>query len=383
MLVVLYLVGAWCLVGVSADSGHRAMGRLQWCDPLCICNKQTNEEVQCFQRLQLLTLVGIPAWKGEYLEENEWYLEEKLFWCNDVCLCHKNSKKEFECTDEQSLVNFINDTIGDGYFYDTDVDEGEDEEQRQQAVTEDTLMMHHAVTEEIVVRSAETEEDREDTEHRRRSERRKNRRHRKQNRKRKGDAATTVGPTERDAETLPQPEPEPEPEFTPYQEPEPTPHQEPEPTPYQEPTEPTEPTSTSNSTTPSPYLLNRDETEAPWSGEQETAEPLPKQEAVAASPAITAMQPPTRRQPFPSTEEPYTPRVDNINPRAQPVLEVPKEKKTMASKVSQDLDELGSTVLEIQSHVVLNQRILFVTVALAGIAMLGYVTTVLQVRYIA
>ncbi|KAK4320228.1 hypothetical protein Pmani_008879 [Petrolisthes manimaculis] len=373
MLGIVYVVGVWCLVGAFADPGHRAMGRLYWCEnPLCICSTQTNEQVQCYDRQQLYTLIGLPQRKRKTLVRINWKLEEKLIWCSDVCLCHKDTNKEFDCMDEQSLVSFINNTIGDSYFYnmDTEVEEGVEPEPEPE--TEEMVVMQPVVTEEtVMVLPDVTEEDSEESEHRKRSERRKNRRQRKQKRRREEEAATT----EHDAEALPEPEPEPEsePEPIPPQEPEPTPLHEPEPTAYQE---PTQPAYTRSSTTPSPPLLNRGQTEAPWSGEQDMGEPLPKQEAVAASPAITAMQPPTRRQPFPSTVQPYTPRVslrevDIINPKAEPVLEVPIEKKTMATKVSQDLDGLATTVLEIQSHVVLNQRILFVTMALAAIAMLG------------
>ena len=54
-----------------------------------------------------------------------------------------------------------------------------------------------------------------------------------------------------------------------------------------------------------------------------------------------------------------------------PVYEVPMQRKTMAGKVSEDLKQITEDVQHIRSDVVFNQRILLVTVGVAGVAMLG------------
>ncbi|XP_071542310.1 uncharacterized protein [Panulirus ornatus] len=111
---------------------------------------------------------------------------------------------------------------------------------------------------------------------------------------------------------------------------------------------------------------------------EESPEPLLRQEAVSASPTLTTIHLQLSRQALPTTaasaytthestaEEPHSTAA-----KVTPVREVPMERKTVASEVSQDLDELGRAVMQIKSDVILNQRILLVTVAVAGTAMLG------------
>lgn len=129
---------------------------------------------------------------------------------------------------------------------------------------------------------------------------------------------------------------------------------------------------------------------------------LPKQEAINSNPMVTAMRPPNRRyHHFGTTEstnfEPHSPNERHLqepNPRMQesvhsdyqhqhnfesvdpssepnPELEVPVQRKTVAGRVSEDLEQITEDVQQIRSDVVFNQRILLVTVAVAGVAMLG------------
>lgn len=333
---------AWQLVGAAAgEPGQSVMGGLYWCNTMCVCLSKTQSQVQCFERRDIYNLLGFTDRMTRRLLKANFTLESTVHWCNDLCLCHK-SKREFKCIEEEDLNQFINRTIGDMYFYNTGDEVPPEESSRE---------------EEVVL---DQEERVEEAEHNKRSEKRRNRKNRKpkKNARAREEDITTEAP-------IPEAEPEPtttqqvimlETTTTPLT---------------------TSPLTTTLETSPPPDLpqLQEDSEE-----EEEEAEMLPKQEAVAASPAVTALQPPTRRQPFPtsvsarpppphaSTKASHTPAAP---PKVSAVLEVPVERKTVASEVSQDLDELGSTVMQIKDDVVLNQRILLVTVAVAGIAMLG------------
>lgn len=321
---VLFLVVTWGCLGALAETG--VMGRLSWCKTLCICETETNREVQCFQEDEIYQLLNFSARSVKRLRRTNWTLEGNVDWCSELCLCNTETSKEFKCTEPGQLTQLILDRIGNTYFLELEENSYIKREEERSV-------------DEVEEEQAELDQE---VGHRKRSERKKNRKNKKPRKNQKH---------RHPSEEEPQQEPDSEPEA------------EPEPT-YADVQLPALPTHTP--TDNYEYVVD----------EVEVIEQLPKQEAVAASPAVTALQPPTRQGQILSTAESYTPRassreVEGLSPRIQPVVEVPKEKKTVASMVSQDLDDLGSTVRNIKNDVMLNQRILLVTVAIAGVAMLG------------
>lgn len=434
------MVAAWCLVGVLAEPGTSVLNELFWCNTLCVCRAKTQVEVQCFDRKQLYNLLGFSEKMVRRLERNNWEMETQVHWCNDLCLCHTKNNREFQCVQEHSLVQFITETVGDRYFLYTEepedqikaveevqpvgeegpvkqpAEEGnlaeeegpverpveeenpveqpvekessrEEEPQVEEEISiekekpeqeESPVEDEYPVEEEHPLESEQTveegqplederpveeevsdeKEEIEKIEHAKRSERRKNKKTRKPKKiHRKKDHNP---PVEEDVAVSPTAGAVPEPTTEHVSAPDPT-----MPLPTTTPSQPAHISAHQNQ----PLI-------------EEEAELLPKQEAVAASPAVTAMQPPTRRQPFPTlatatTAPPHTQHATTyeedpvIPPKVSPVLEVPMERKTVATEVSQDLEELSDAVMQIKSDVVLNQRILLVTVAVAGIAMLG------------
>ncbi|XP_066972143.1 proteoglycan 4-like [Macrobrachium rosenbergii] len=378
-------------------SGEGVMGRLNWCKTLCMCTDAMHVEVKCFGRGDIYQLLDVKKIQVIRLERANWQLENQLLWCNDTCLCHQHdNQKIFKCVEEDVLKQFISDKIGDEYFYDEE--EGDAEELPQDVAAE--------------------EEIRETEQRRRQEERRKNRaKNRKQRKRIKSKqelstttttvaaTSTTASPTTTEImeiwSTLPA-----EVVVTTTQEPVEVDHH---PGSFWQAPPSTPSVHASDLMTPSPnlgtvddsddlsfptpeptiYAATQDPPEEEYPKEEEEEEMddyviedyavesglLPKQEAVAASPAVTAMQPPTRRQPFPPTTSSHTARgeVETLTPKVSAVKEVPVQRKTVASEVSQDLDELENAVMDIKSDVVLNQRILLVTVVVAGIAMLGVI----------
>ncbi|XP_053646373.1 probable serine/threonine-protein kinase irlD [Cherax quadricarinatus] len=330
---------ALCVVGVSPQPSESGKEALHWCSTMCMCRYETQVAVRCFEPSEMYEFLGISKKIAMKMAKHNWTLDAKVYWCKDLCLCHSDNNREFQCVEEDDITYLITDYIGDMYFYHT----------VQQLVEEERHMEERTVTRE----ETEAAENR-------RSERKK----KKKDQKPRKNVRTTEAPA---------PEPEPEPTLKQVSLPTTT-----STTTTTTTTTPSTTITTTLTTTPSqpvqlPSRMNDPAIEQPEAGE---AELLPKQEAVAASPAVTAMQPPTRRQPFPPTATAYIPHastreVITTPPKVSAVLEVPVERKTVASEVSQDLTELGSTVLEIRNDVVLNQRILFVTVVIASIAMLG------------
>lgn len=311
---------AWGSAGALAQSS--VMGRLSWCSTLCMCETATNTEVQCFEEDDVYQLLDFDDRAVARVKKAHWSLASSVQWCNDMCLCNIVTGKEFSCTQPGKIIQLIANRIGTEYFM----------------PEEDSEIIHE--TERSV------DEDEEMAPRKRTGRKnKKNGKPKKGRRKHKNQSEDTPEP-----EPEPEPQPEPEPEV---------------------PTTSVTPTTTVDTPTSTSFTYHHEDDveEIDVHGHHE---PLPRQEAVAASPAVTAMQTPSRR-PLPySTAKSYTPpELEGLSPRVQPVVEVPKEKKTMASMVSQDLDDLGTTVRNIKNDVMLNQRILLVTVAIAGIAMLG------------
>ncbi|XP_063589101.1 uncharacterized protein LOC134766228 [Penaeus indicus] len=311
MLLALLSAAAASLVpGALAVPGERSavMGDLHWCSTLCLCHN--GMEMQCFDRSQIYTLLKINSHYAMKLERAQWLLEERVHWCNDLCLCHTGNNKEFQCIEESTLEEFIGESVDGALLYSTRPREeaaAVDEADQQEEAKSVRKRKRQRKNKKRVREDEEEEEALEDT----------------------AASAYTSSPPHEDAPAA-------------------------------------------HTTTPLPAAAQ------PSPAEPEgDAELLPKQEAVAASPAVTAMQPPTRRQPFPPTppathaSHASTREGGSPAPEVSAVREVPVERKTVALEVSQDLDKLGSDVKQIRSDVVLNQRILLVTVAVAGIAMLG------------
>lgn len=323
-------------VGALADSSHKVMGRLSWCttNTLCMCETETNATVHCYEEDDVFEILGVSTRQVSRLRRTNWSLQTKVYWCSDLCLCNIQTGKNFKCAEPGVLTQLIVNNIGTEYFI-TPNGESDIKQETERSVDqlEDPSLDHEA-------------------DHRGKAGRKKNRKNnRKKNQRQKHRKHSS------DLQAEPEPEPEPQ------AEPEPDVHT----TTMLPPVD----------SWPTAELFSQGQTNE---GEDikatEEPEPLPRQEAVAASPAVTALQPPTRQMLPYSTAESYTPRasprdVEGLPPRVQPVVEVPKEKKTMASRVSQDLDDLDTTVRNIKNDVMLNQRILLVTVAIAGVAMLG------------
>nr|XP_027214274.1 LOW QUALITY PROTEIN: uncharacterized protein LOC113807262 [Penaeus vannamei] len=319
MLALLWAATALSLApGALAVPGERSavMGDLYWCSTLCMCRTGTQMQLQCFDRSQIYSLLMISEHYASKLTRSNWLLEERVHWCNDLCLCHTGSNKEFQCVDESKLEEFIGEAV-------------------------DGSLLYSARPQEEAAEDEAAPQEEAEAEHRRRSEERKRKRQRK-NKKRvreDEDEEEALEDTAASAHTS---------------------------------SPPHEDAPAAHTTTPVPAAAQ------PSPAEPEgDAELLPKQEAVAASPAVTAMQPP-RAPPAVHAHAARHPRLARLHaeggspaPEVSAVREVPVERKTVALEVSQDLDELGSAVLQIRSDVVLNQRILLVTVAVAGIAMLG------------
>lgn len=319
MLALLWAATALSLApGALAVPGERSavMGDLYWCSTLCMCRTGTQMQLQCFDRSQIYSLLMISEHYASKLTRSNWLLEERVHWCNDLCLCHTGSNKEFQCVDESKLEEFIGEAV-------------------------DGSLLYSARPQEEAAEDEAAPQEEAEAEHRRRSEERKRKRQRKNKKRVREDDDEEDAPEDTAASAHTS-------------------------------SPPHEDAPAAHTTTPVPAAAQ------PSPAEPEgDAELLPKQEAVAASPAVTAMQPPARRQPYtptpPATHASHasTREGGSPAPEVSAVREVPVERKTVALEVSQDLDELGSAVLQIRSDVVLNQRILLVTVAVAGIAMLG------------
>lgn len=329
---IAFLMLAWGSASALAQSG--VMGRLSWCSTLCMCETATKTEVQCFEEDDVYQLLDFDDRAVARMRRvDSWSLESRVLWCTDMCLCNIQTGKQFSCTQPHKIMQLIANRIGTEYFMPEEDSEIIHETER--SVDEDEGMAPRKKS---------------------RGGRKKNKNRNPKNKPRK----------HRKSEATQEPEPEPEP-TQPEPEPEPELHI---------PTTSVTPMTTVDTPTSTSVTYHHEE-DAEEIDVHEHHEPLPRQEAVAASPAI---QTPSRR-PLPySTAESYTPpELEGLSPRVQPVVEVPKEKKTVASMVSQDLDDLGSTVRNIKNDVMFNQRILLVTVAIAGIAMLGVLILAIMV----
>lgn len=314
------VLAAWCLVSTLAEHGKSVIDGIYWCNTLCVCRTGTQMEVQCFQWTQLYDLMVSTESEAGGLERDDWLLEGQAHWCTEVCLCNTNNVSQIKCVQKKALIQLVTDHIGDWYLHGTE---------------EDLLEEDRTLGERIL----EQEEEREEVRYRKKSEKRRNRKNRKPKKKVREKEGAVIH-VENETETEPM---------------------------------------TEHALAPSPTIpslpLNisarQNETEI-----EETVELLSMQEAASASPTMTT-QPSISLQNLTTTAAsasttPESSRESHTTAvKVSPVREVPMERKTVASEVSQDLDELGSAIMQIKSDVILNQRILLVTVAIAGTALLG------------
>ncbi|CAL4107373.1 unnamed protein product [Meganyctiphanes norvegica] len=324
-------------IGVEQE---RYMGDLTWCpESMCLCQIATYSEVNCFENEQIYQLLGFNGTKLLKIRRQKLNLPEHFHWCNDLCLCHNKNKMKFQCVTKENLYVFIRDTIG-----------------------EEKLGEHRLL--EVV---EEVEEDLEFVEEPV-SHKRKKKGKRKGSKKRKHHIHATTVPSMLEEEfdlveltsplatVPPQFEPEP-PRFetiAPIFEPD-TPRLEPE-APWFEPFE-------SFTTTTDSVVFGE-------------VDGLPKQEAHASSPSVTAHSAPIRKQSRMPVSDGDSPQVSTREtdlgpPKVSPIREYPLERKTVAGEVSQDLEELSDAVSKIEDDIILNQRLLLVTCIVAAIAMIG------------
>ena len=287
---------------------------LRWCNNFCLCPQNSETAVRCLQSDEIFDMLNFSTLQREGLARRHWDPSTHLQWCRSgQCFCHQSSNKHFACMDNQDLlVNIINEAgadLSNDQVEDVSTSEGE----------------------------LDSEHDKRDMDEERRNRRRnrKNRRNRKRNRNDRPEYPSSYEDTD--------------------------------------------------------YISNSVERD---NSEYQDVNLLPKQEAINSSPMLTAMQPSTIREPFTpptqpapvsgnsSDESPQQPRVQEITRAdfnrfpseaddSSPVYEVPLHRKTVATKVSEDLQQITEDVQHIRSDVIFNQRILLVTVGIAGVAMLG------------
>lgn len=262
------------------------LGKLHWCNALCLCHDDTAEEMHCFQEQEIYALVQLVEKQMQRLKRTGFELQDKLMWCSETCLCHKDGQKEFRCTDKVHLGEFINQRAPFLSHYlepevetfdATDIIEKEEEE--------------HVPSEE--------EAERKD-----RHERRKNRKHRKNRKK---------GHRDRKQEDV-----------------------------------------TEEALAPAPST--------PPSVE-EPVTPSPEENRQVLSAGIFGG----------GGSSNYSPTSTSSTGREShtPVIEVPLERKTVAGKVANELEELRDNVNHIKEDVVFNQHMLLVAVVVAALAMIG------------
>ncbi|XP_037790359.1 translation initiation factor IF-2-like [Penaeus monodon] len=324
MLLALLSAAAASLVpGALAVPGERSavMGDLHWCSTLCLCHK--GMEMQCFDRSQIYSLLQISSHYAMKLERAKWLLEERVHWCNDLCLCHTGNNKEFQCIAESKLEEFIGESVDGALLYSTRPREEEE-----------------AAAEAEVDQQEEAE-----AEHRRRSEERKRKRQRKNKKRVKEDEDEEEEALEDTAASAHTSSP------------------------------PREDAPAAHTTTPLPTAAQPSPAEPEGDAEllpkQEASPPAPpdRHAAAHASPAVPAH----------AARHPCLARLHarGRQPRAGGVG------REGGARRAQDGGAGGvagpgrtgqrrhGAVMQIRSDVVLNQRILLVTVAVAGIAMLG------------
>ncbi|KAF2350246.1 hypothetical protein FHG87_018998, partial [Trinorchestia longiramus] len=305
---------------------------MRWCHEFCLCPQTSETKLKCLEEDDIYRLIALNDRQVVRLRRVQWNPIAQLKWCGqENCLCNKETNKQFECVKATSvLTNFIDQASEILTLF---------EREREVQIAGVGLLPPfvqandtehdgiHVASEDGPHRKREMDE--EDRRNRRRG--RKHRRNRKRNRSEGDDMG--------------------EPQF--------------------------------------------DEAEyfGPGAAEEEDYHEmnlLPKQEAINSNPMVTAMQPPNRRNPTTTaapTESTIFQQPETTNEREstiarsqnpqnaqdhqEPEMEIPMQRKTVAGKVSEDLQKLTDDVQHIRSDVVFNQRILLVTMGVAGVAMLG------------
>ena len=347
---------------------------LIWCHNFCLCNRDSDVSLQCLTKEDIYDILNFRPEQKFKLDKHNFDPVTTLTWCEaGNCLCNKESQKMFACIEsshhlteiidsnapDNARVNFA--TIGSGFLNNVDEDEHNND----------------SFTASNNIHNNDNGKRSSEEVRRGRKKNRKNRKNRRKNRHENNKH------NDIDQEEATYDENLSREEYMPYDD---------------------LPASEFNQET----------------NEQRDGLPLPRQEAINSNPMVTAMQPPTRRQPFqhsPTTEpsahhqpptapvyQTHPPRTletshrlsngggslesrtnqqqyESIHQDKRPthssqhhgpaILEIPLQRKTVAGKVSEDLQRITEDVQHIRSDVIFNQRILLVTVGVAGVAMLG------------
>ena len=316
---------------------------LRWCDDFCLCPLMGEERLQCMASEDIYSILNFNEIQIIRLNRVGWNPISSLKWCSaGRCFCHKESNKAFACVEVPDyLERFVN---ASALKLEPD-DSGLDKDETPLNVA--GFGISDSDVSDPMHRKRDMDEER-----RNRRRNRKNRKNRKRNRNEgKGIGYDDFSYEENSSQEI----------LPAYEDPDQLGH-----------------SSHDDLIYPDPQML-------------------PKQEAINSSPMVTAMQPPTRKEPLPPTTTqliPILPPTQNqsmpvmepsrsagskpkfserMGDISSPVFEVPMQRKTVAGKVSEDLKQITEDVQHIRSDVVFNQRILLVTVGVAGVAMLGWV----------
>ena len=93
------------LIVALASAAGASLGRLRWCDTLCLC--EGDEVRHCFSEGDIFGLLRVEERTVMRLQRAKFQLEQRLMWCSDLCLCHKKGRKNFKCADEAALQEFV------------------------------------------------------------------------------------------------------------------------------------------------------------------------------------------------------------------------------------------------------------------------------------
>ncbi|XP_018007586.1 uncharacterized protein LOC108665354 [Hyalella azteca] len=320
-----------------------AVTGMRWCRDFCLCPHDSDTMLKCLEDDDIYRLIDLNERHVARLTRAGWSPTLNLGWCGDNnCLCNKESGKHFGCGKLMNvLTNFIDQASEVLALFEREREVGEAVVSAGVGLYTPPVEAHDGESDNINIAVVEdgphSKRDMDDEERRNRRRERKHRRNRKRNRI--GGEEDIGGPVDE-----------------------------------------------------SEYF-------APPSSEDDYPETnsLPKQEAINSNPMVTAMQPPHRRHPaVPAVTESsffdnhadverYQPPMESVHPGSSAIeshteilREKPLEMNSVAGKVSEDLETLTEDVAHIRSDVIFNQRILLVTVGVAGVAMLGVVVLALH-----
>lgn len=344
-LIVFLFVSLHVLGQATRSANYATEKGLKWCGNFCLCPQTSEERLQCINNHSIYSLLDYNEMKINRLDKIGYNPIATLKWCDSgSCLCNKDTDKAFDCIkNPEYLIYIINEASTIAAEINTEAPSI-----RFAGMVPDMNPNNENELNNEDLPYSKRYMDQERRNHRRQN-RRNNRRGRKKNRH---EDESEINDGNISYEGL---------------------------------------ADTEESAFYNPYS-NED------NSEYTDHSMLPKHEARNSNPMVTALKPSTRRQPasHPTTTvrsmTPPQERNDqnhlqsiqkSVHPDFQPqssnaghaneapVLEVPIQRKTVAGQVSKDLQQITEDVQHIRSDVVFNQRILLVTVGVAGIAMIG------------